>query len=525
MNVNQTLYSTHSPKNLTFLALAFATLGIIFFEVLDFLLGNWLGSEEYSHCVLVPLVIVFLIWQKKEELAKYPFEGSWPGFALAFLGMAMYFIGELSALRILLEYAFLAALMGGVWAVVGPRLFAKIWIPIFFFFFCIPLPSFVLAGLSTKLQLLSSQIGVAFIRLCGISVFLEGNVIDLGSMRLQVVEACSGLNYLLPLMSIALICAYIYQATLWKRAVVFMSSIPLTVIMNSFRIGVIGVLVEYWGKPMAEGFLHDFEGWAVFMACAAILVGEMWVLGKIGGERRPFADIFGITLPDPFPEGTQFRERQLPRPFWAVLAMLLATLGLSQFLQHREEIVPPRADFAEFPMKLGPWTGKRQFIDKEYLDVLKFEDYVLADFTREGGKSPVNFYSAYYASQRKGESIHSPRSCLPGGGWEIQSLRTIELKLGQEAGATLRVNRAMVQKGSERQLVYYWFSQRGRNLTDEYMAKWYLLWDALTRNRSDGALVRIITTIPLYEDAGAAEKRIVEFLEDVRPQLKRFAPD
>ena len=524
MSAEQTLYATHNPKNLVLLAAAFAALVVVFFEVLDALLANWLGSEEYSHCVLVPLVIVFLIWQKKEELAQYPFEGSWLGFALACLGVALYFVGELSALRILVQYGFLAALMGGVWAVAGRPLFAQIWVPIFFFFFCIPLPSFILGGLSTKLQLLSSQIGVAFIRLCGISVFLEGNVIDLGPLRLQVVEACSGLNYLLPLMSIALICAYIYQAAGWKRALVFLSSIPLTVIMNSFRIGVIGVLVEYFGKSMAEGFLHDFEGWIVFMACGAILVGEMWVLGKIG-ERRPFAEVFGVALPEPFPAGTQFRERQLPKPFWAVLAMLLATLGLSQFLQQRAEIAPARAAFAEFPMNLGPWAGRRQALDQAYVEALKFEDYILADYTRAGGESQVNFYSAYYASQRKGESIHSPRSCLPGGGWEIQSLQTVELKLGPGAGDRLRVNRALAQKGGDRQLVYYWFSQRGRNITDEYMAKWYLLWDALTRNRSDGALLRATTRVPLYEDAAAAEKRVIDFLAAAQPQLRRFVPD
>ena len=126
----------------------------------------------------------------------------------------------------------------------------------------IPLPEFVLANLSTRLQLLSSQLGVAFIRLFDISVFVEGNVIDLGGYKLQVAEACSGLRYLFPLMTLGFLMACFYKGARWKRVVLFLSSIPITVLMNSIRIGIIGVTVERWGIRMAEGFLHDFRaGW------------------------------------------------------------------------------------------------------------------------------------------------------------------------------------------------------------------------------------------------------------------------
>ena len=108
-------------------------------------------------------------------------------------------------------------------------------IPLFFLVFMIPLPNFLLNNLSTKLQLISSELGVAVIRLFDISVYLEGNVIDLGVYKLQVVEACSGLNYLFPLMSLSFIMADLYKAPFWKRAIVFLSSIPITIIMNSFN--------------------------------------------------------------------------------------------------------------------------------------------------------------------------------------------------------------------------------------------------------------------------------------------------
>ena len=149
-------------------------------------------------------------------------------------------------------------------------------------FFTIPLPKFLYNNLSSQLQLISSEIGVWFIRLFDISVYLEGNVIDLGNYKLQVVEACSGLRYLFPLMTLGFIAAYFFKGAFWKRAIIFLSSIPITVLMNSLRIGMIGVTVEYWGVAAAEGLLHDFEGWVVFMACTAVLVLEMWVLAHVG---------------------------------------------------------------------------------------------------------------------------------------------------------------------------------------------------------------------------------------------------
>ena len=101
-----------------------------------------------------------------------------------------------------------------------------------------------------------------------------------------MVEACSGLRYLFPLISLSFIAAYLYKVEMWKRVVVFLSSVPITVLMNSFRIGVIGVLVEYYGIEQAEGFLHDFEGWIIFMACMGILFIIMAMLARVGNNKK-----------------------------------------------------------------------------------------------------------------------------------------------------------------------------------------------------------------------------------------------
>jgi len=501
-----------------------ALLGITFYAGIREMIHFWDVREEYSHGYMIPFITAFLIWQRKNILDRTEFSGSWAGVMVVLFGFVLFVLGTLSTITTIVQYAFLVVIIGTALSITGRDGIRPILVPLLFLVFMIPLPGFFLNNLSSQLQLISSELGVAVIRAFGISVFLEGNVIDLGSYKLQVVEACSGLRYLFPLMSLSFICAYIFRGAFWKRTIIFLSSIPLTVLMNSFRIGVIGVLVEYWGPAQAEGFLHDFEGWIVFMACFGIILLEIWLLARIGKNKMSLRDAFSIDMPDPVPKDAEIRKRQLPKQYLAAGGLLLAAAISSSFLAARAEVQPPRVEFASFPMKLGDWQGKSSSMEKIYLDALKLDDYILADYVKDG-KSFTNFYAAYYVSQRTGESAHSPRSCIPGGGWRIASLTQHLVDGAISGGAPLRVNRLVIQKGDVKQLVYYWFQQRGRVITNEYMVKWYLFWDALTRNRTDGALVRLTTMIPPGGDVAAADKQLAEFTGEVVGKLKEYIPD
>ncbi len=158
----------------------------------------------------------------------------------------------------------------------------------------LPLPNFMYWKLSTSLQFISSRLGVDFIQLLGIPVYLEGNIIDLGVYKLQVAEACSGLNYLFPLMSFGFLFAVLYRGPVWHKVLLFLSTIPITVLMNSFRIGVIGVLVNQYGIEQAEGFLHFFEGWVIFVACLAILYLEAVLLQWTRRKPESAANILDL---------------------------------------------------------------------------------------------------------------------------------------------------------------------------------------------------------------------------------------
>jgi exosortase D (VPLPA-CTERM-specific) len=386
----------------------------------------------------------------------------------------------------------------------------------------IPLPNFLYNNLSAELQLISSDIGVMVLRLVGLSVFLEGNVIDLGSFQLQVAEACSGLRYLFPLTSFGFLLAYLYRGPVWQKAVIFLSTLPITVLMNSFRIGVIGILVEYYGIAMARGFLHDFEGWFVFMACVGILFAEMWLFAFF--SRRRFVDVFEVDVP-PLSKFLAFFPRNASYiPAASIVVVFLITSYTVSNFQAREEVVPPREQLSTFPLVLDDWKGQERAIERVFLEQLKLDDYLMANYGRSDDRVPVEFYVAYYDSQRKGASVHSPRSCLPGGGWKIEEFDQYQINdVGPDA-SSVRVNRVLIKLGTNRQLVYYWFQQRGRNITNEYLVKWYIFWDSLTKNRSDGALVRLVTPVPEGMDLAEADQRMETFLRKVDPLLAYYVP-
>ncbi|WP_447977155.1 exosortase C-terminal domain/associated protein EpsI [Candidatus Nitrospira bockiana] len=200
------------------------------------------------------------------------------------------------------------------------------------------------------------------------------------------------------------------------------------------------------------------------------------------------------------------------------LGLLLGMLLLSR-QYNREEAVPVRQPFDHFPAVIGAWTGEDMGLPQEVRDVLQADDFMMRVYRNPAGEE-VSLFVGYYRSQRTGATYHSPLNCLPGGGWAILSREEWPVTVGSRP---LRVNRVVIQKGLDRQVVLYWYQDRGRVVTSEYRAKAYLVWDAMRRNRTDGALVRV--SLPLIGSAEAADRTAVQFLQQVVPLFPAFLPD
>ncbi len=503
-------------------ALVAGAMAVLFRDGLSQMYSMW-NEPEYNHGFMIPFVAVYLLWLRAREVSVTRLTGSWLGIAIVILSLAIAFLGDRSAVFPLIQYAFILMLWALAWAGGGPQAIRLLWVPLLYLVFMVPLPDFLGQKLTAGLQLISSQIGVAVIRVAGLSVFLEGNVIDLGSYKLQVAEACSGMRYLFPLLSFGYLCAVLFRGRWWQRGILLISTVPITILMNSFRIGVIGILVNKWGIEQAEGFLHDFEGWVVFMASVGVLMIEVFIFARM--ERRAFLEIFGLDVPPLSDFVALLKSFRLNVPLLAGVSVLLAAAVLSEVIPRPPTLLPERSRLATFPMRLGDFQGREGFVDQIYLDQLRLSDYMIASYNRSGDPAPVDIWIAYYDSQVKGASVHSPQACLPGGGWRIDSFTQEEIPDYLPDGGSLRVNRVEIALGEDRQVVYYWFAQRGRVLTNEFLVKWFIFWDGLTTNRTDGALVRLSTFVGDKALIPQAEARLQDFMRAAAPKLAYHLPD
>lgn len=212
----------------------------------------------------------------------------------------------------------------------------------------------------------------------------------------------------------------------------------------------------------------------------------------------------------------------------ASIALLAGTWGLLTWLSHGEPIQAKRP-FAQFPMKVGhSWKGTELGMDQEILDVLKVSDYMLRMYEPDGkdvgdntaNATPLWLYVGYYQSQRTGATYHSPKNCLPGAGWQFAE--TDYVTVPTPTGELATINRVVVEKGLEKQVILYWYQDRGRIISSEYWAKVFMIWDALTKNRTDGSLIRL--SIPVTTTTDEALRTGIAFLREAWPILYDYLP-
>lgn len=468
--------------------------------------------DEYNYCFFVPLVVWYLLWEKRAEFAAAPCTCSGLGFPLLVVSLVFFWLGEVTSDNYL---QFLS-----LWGVVVSLCFlhlgmARVRVYLFEFGFALaafPPPALIYEPLTANVKLISTKLGVDLLHVCGNSAFREGNVIDLGFGKLQVVDACSGLRYLVPLVILSLLLGHLSRVNWFRRGVLILSAVPLAVLGNSLRLAVTGILYGHIGERATEGFLHEFIGWLIFAASFGLLALEMQLLKKGSQE--------GGTPPVAPPPSTD-NPLRFGRGGVAGALLLAASVALSLTV-HFDREVPPLRPFAQFPKLVGTWTGTGSTLEKKFLDVLNLTDYLIMDYRDPSGRD-VNLYVAYKGNKEKGGFLHSPGTCMPGNGWNFRESGEETLS-GIPGVPGMRVNRAFMEKDGQRQLSYYWFPKHGRILTTFLQIKLYGILDALVDRRTDAALVRLITPIAQGEEVADAERRLQGFTRTFAPVLEGFIP-
>lgn len=506
--------------------LAIAVLGaIVYFQTgLGGLLEAW-STPEYSHGPIIPVLSSFLFLRqlKRVPVQDGPVKDRIPGLLVMLLAVLVGFFGRAIQISDFVFYAIVVWVGGLLLLSFGWRTGRQFWPPVLHLVYMLPLPAVLYYGLSIYLQTVSSQLGVYFLRLLNVPVFLDGHVIDLGVYKLQVAEACSGLRYLFPILSFSYVFSVLYRGPLWHKAVLLISAVPITVLMNAVRIAIAGAVVNVYGLAFVEGLTHFMEGWVIFLTCIVILFLIARLMLLLHPERKTLVEALDLEMDGLWPQFTRLRFIRPSRPLIAIALVMAGGAIAWQIIPQRPLYDVQRTPFYAFPREFGGWnSGAPQRLDPATERILAANDYYSVELTKPGMAAPVDFFTAWYRDQMKG-GTHSPTVCLPNSGWEIEQLTQIRSPKGTP-GQPFTLNRARIRKGLQQMLVYYWYDQQGIDTASAYRAKLILALAKLRSGRADGALVRLITPILPGETEAVAESRLMAALKAVVVPLPRFIP-
>jgi exosortase D (VPLPA-CTERM-specific) len=494
----------------------------LYATVLARLFLQWVGpahDPNFEHGIFVPLFSLFVLWQDREKLKAIPLAPSWTGLPLVILSLLTLALGVFGAENFLSRVSLMILLAGFILLFRGWKFFRAVLFPWAFLILMIPIPNLIIQQITFPLQLLATRLATGLLEVVGVPVLRQGNMIILAAMPLDVAEACSGIRSLLTLVTLAIIYGYLMETRVWVRVVLACFAVPIAVVANSFRVFGTGMLVQFWDPDKAEGFFHTFQGLLIFAVALVLLFAVHRVISLLwkSDAAKPRADAApekasGTALPV---------ESTAPR-FWLAAALMLATaVGLQA--HSRNEIFPPRTSLSSLPAQIDGWTGTDQPLDQETLNILGPGEFLVREYENASQPQPeINLYLAYFPTQKAGDTIHSPNHCLPGAGWVPTSREKILLT--RPDGSSFPVNRYVVAKGEERQLVLYWFQAHGRVVASEWKAKYYLVADSIQLNRSDGGLVRLMSPMYQGESREAAQARIMKLGSQFIPLLDNYFP-
>jgi exosortase len=257
-----------------------ALLLVSYAPVLWRLVRQWDSDPDMGHGFFVPIVVGFIVWQKRAELLALEPAPNWWGLAVVLYAGLQLWIATLGAELFLARTAFVVSVIGIVLLLGGTAWVRALAFPLFLLFFMIPIPTVVYNSITFPLQLLASRVSTQALDLMQIPVLREGNVLELAEQKLSVVEACSGIRSLLSLTFLSLVYGYFFESKVWMRVLLFLSTIPIAIVANASRVTLTGVLTEY--KPeLAEGFFHTASGWVIFMVALAILILLHQILKRV----------------------------------------------------------------------------------------------------------------------------------------------------------------------------------------------------------------------------------------------------
>lgn len=480
------------------------------------LVSTWWHNDDYSYGFLIPLISLYLFWDKRAVIRTLSVGSSWAVFPLLLLLVFISLFGVLGSSSTISITALPILIILFSAFIFGIRAVRKLILPLGILVFMIPVPPIIEYHFSVFLKLISSAVGGKIIELLNIPVHVSGNVIDLGTTQLQVVDACSGMRFLFPLIALGILSTYFFEKVMWKRIVCAMAAIPIGILINALRIATTGILVNFWGTSLAEGFFHDFTGGVFFIVALAFLFLVSLILRKLPPKEPPGTSRTST-------EGSEFASvrKSNINPAFYTSVLTLAIVGALTWSTGTLPPIKIKGGIQSFPLVIGAWEGRSESVDAQITEKSGAEESFYALY-KQPGIAVVTLYMGYRSSAFLDNEnfFHSPTICLPSQGWATEV--STHLIHDVHGLGRLKVSKIVAENMGTRDLVYFWFQTKDKTSPDKDTNRFDLTMHAIVRNNTYDLFIRPVTRISPNEATADAEKRMDGFVRDMVPTLVKF---
>lgn len=450
---------------------------------------NWtLTDSYYTHGFLVPIISAYFVWKDRGYLRGMPIRPSASGIFWIAGAATMLLLGDFLGFRVFGQLSMVPMLAGMIAVLLGNHWIRRLWFPLLFLIFMIPIPPSLTQNIALRLKLLAAQSAVGMANLMTLPMVQEGSWIHFGDDRLLVGDVCGGLRSLIALLALGAVFAYISKVRTWAKLVIMLLAGPIAVIANIVRIFFLCVVAYHWGSEVAGGKVHDYSGILIFAVAIALFTAIDAPLRRVAPAKDD--DVYPVST------GSTRRPRSIVNAL--VLAGLTA-VAIGHFAVLRaqagtgtEQVV--RADL-NIPRNVVDYeqAGADFEIDERTQAILESSTILIRNYRSPRGR-PVQLSIVHAGTTRR--SLHFPEVCLVGDGWEIIKQEDVSV------GILFTARRLLLMKGDQYEAVLYWF-KTGDNVTGNYFANAYH-WakNQMTFGASTSAMIKIST--PVVSDGEAA---------------------
>ena len=486
---------------------------VVYGSTVALLTAYWAANDMYSYGFLVPLISALMVWSRRHELPSTPVSPSlWAGTIVSIIGLATLQFGRASVTNLIQEMSLFVTVVGLTLLLMGRTFLRRFWFPVAYLLAMIPFWDVLTRQVQPFFQTYSAAVGVWLLKLVGIPVLREGFYIQLPNIRLEVAEACSGINYLIAVMCVGIPATLLFVSGWRKRLFILASAVGIALVSNGVRVAVVSVFA-YNGIRAPNGDIHG--PYSLFRSLVISGVGFLVLFALISH----YADKAPPRHPSPGTAGgglqadTTVAARLAP---WAVLFaafLLCCSVAFQQW--NRSVSVPPTESLASFPASVGPWQARGAGPLGAAFEAVRFDDELSRDYAAPDGGA-LNVRVGYFREQAQGKKL---------GGWDMAKIfETRHQPVHPIQYGRVRVKDFITEGPEGRWHVTYWYTVGGTTLSEDYQVRLLSGFRALFSRRSNGAL--IVITRPLTGSEGLEASRAVirRFVGALMPVVERYLP-